>query len=293
VEGRTYPAQWKKRGARYVVHLSADPAVQGTSADFDDACNELCMRIGELYGDGEAVLDLLRPSPVPEAVRPYLEPPLVTVGWNDAATGEPFQEGLYAGGWCSACDHGIGPRTEVPLRVQKLPRADVAGYAQRTSRSVLLSEGFLSRLDPPERTALAPREVLPARPAKRRYFEVTGPPRLKQVGVVDGRYWRLACDACRACGHKQFSCAHPALPPDPGLHAFVARSDLPADLDRVFLVEDTLGRSVLCMTTARWRRLKRGPDVGGALASRLLVLPEAEVDRDPDLARVAFATWQG
>jgi hypothetical protein len=287
LEGHTYPAQWKKQGKRFVVHLAADAAVRGVDEDFDGACEELCMAIAELTGDGEAVLDLLRPAPEPPGALRYLDPPLVAIGWNETATGEPWQDGLFEGGYCGTCESGIGPRTSRPLQVKTLPKGNIGGFYQRMSNFVLLSEGFLSLLHPAEREAVAPREVVAPRNAKRRFFEITGEPALRMVGVRGGKYWTLACLHCAACGYRQFSCSHPELPQSSA--DFIAREDLPEGLAHGFLLEDPLGRRRLCMRRARWSQLKRSPHAAGVLADRVHVLPDDEVEREPDLSAYVLA----
>jgi hypothetical protein len=88
LEGNTYIANWRKQGNKYQVYLKDKKDLKGVDIDFQTACDELCLNICELYGDGEAVLSFLREPPQPSGISKYAHPALVTLSWNECETGE-------------------------------------------------------------------------------------------------------------------------------------------------------------------------------------------------------------
>lgn len=283
MEGNTYAARWKKQGEKYLVFLDSDKTIKGADIDFETACGELCLAICERYGDGEAVLNLLRELPQPSGVSKYASPALVTLGWNDEAVGEKWQEGLFEGGYCKGCRAGIGKRTTTSLKVDILPKGDIGSFYQLMFSPLLLSERFVSLLSDSEKGKLGLQEVTCTKKKNRRYYEVNGLPTLKQVGVKGGKYHSLSSWQCKSCGYKSFSCSHPEMPDNYKYSDFCSKSDLPDDIVESFVIEDSIGRKMLCMPLKRWQQLSNHKNAKGVLADRIYVLPEEQIERDPSV----------
>lgn len=281
MEGNTYIVSWKKQGDKYKVYLKENEDFNGIDIDFETACDELCLNICEMLGDGEAVLSLTREPPQPQGVSQYARPALVTLSWNESARGEKYQENLFEGGYCSACLSGIGKRTTNPLVVDLFPKGNIGDFHQFEFHPVLLSDAFLSLLTEKERNNLGLQEVVCTKKTRRKFKEVNGKPVFKQVGVKDGNYTSLSSWQCESCGYKMFSCTHPELPDNYKYSSFCAASDLKSKLDDIFVVEDTMGRKMVCLKLIRWKQLIGKPESKGISADRLYVLPDEQVERNP------------
>ncbi|MCG8312463.1 MAG: hypothetical protein MI976_04545 [Pseudomonadales bacterium] len=283
MEGNTYPARWKKQGEKFLVYLDSDKTIKGVDIDFETACDELCLALCERFGDGEAVLNLLREAPQPSGVAKYANPALVTLGWNETANVSERQDSLFVGGYCAECRAGIGARSEVPLEVDSLPKGNIGSLNQIMFSPLLLSEGFLSLLSESEKTKLGLQQIICTRNKKRKFYEVKGKPSLKQVGAKGGKYYSLSSWECRLCGHKSFSCTHPEMPDNYKYTNFISVTDLPEDNSEVFVIEDNIGRKTVCMSIARWRQISEDKYAKGILADRIYVLPEEQVEREPEV----------
>jgi hypothetical protein len=215
-------------------------------------------------------------------VLPYSDPDLVELGWNDRAVGAPFQD-LYSGGYCATCRFPVGARNDHPVLLSRAPKGVLCGFEQRTSQLSFISDVVLAALSEREVGAIAPRPVAFAKPRaqRRQFFEVGGTPVLAQVGVRGGRYWSLADVHCRDCGYRAFACSHPELKDTARASSFVARADLPADVDSAFLVRDTLGRARIAMSHARFRELVASLPQVSFWPGRLFCLDDTEVEREP------------
>jgi len=281
LEGNTYAAKWQKRGKCFRVFLDQDHSVYGSDVDFETACEILCLNICDRYGDGEAVLNLLREAPQPEGVSKYANPALVTLSWNESAYGETYQEGLFEGGYCAACKKGIGPRTNQSLVVDKYPKGDIGDFNQFEFSPLLLSSDFLTLFTESERKRFGLQEVICLKKTKKTFYEITGRPVLKQVGVKGADYHSLTSWECEVCGHKSFSCKHPEMPDSYKFSDFVSILDIPENLNEAFIIEDNIQRLMICMTLARWNEMNNHENARGVSADRVYVLPDEQIDRDP------------
>lgn len=281
MEGSTYSARWKKQGEKFLVYLDKDKTVRGLDIDFDTACEELCLGICDRYADGEAVLNFLREPPQPTGVSKYANPALVSLSWNETAEGEKWQEGLFEGGYCEACRGGIGKRSSKSIIVESLPRGNIGDFNQVMFSPLLLSEDFLSLFSESEIESFGLIEVITTKKRKKKFYEVNGEAVLKQVGVKGGKYNSLVSWQCPSCGHKSFSCTHPEMPDNYKYTDFISKSDLPSDLNKAFIIEDNLGRKVICMSLKQWKKVNNHKNAKGVSADRVYVLPEEQVDRKP------------
>lgn len=282
-EGKVYDATWKKRGSNYVVSLVASPKITASDKDFDLACDELCLEISERFGDGEAVLNIQREAPIPEAARKYLTPSLLTLGWNESGYGDTWQEGLFENEYCPACRSGLGKRTSKPLVVKRPPKGNIGSYDHMMCNFLLVSKGLVSFFSEEEVNRFGLQKVKLEGRGKKEFFEVLGEPCLKQVGVKGGEYYSIPSWECASCHTKSFSCSHPELPDNYQYSDFAVQNDLPQNVDSAFIIEDNIGRRLICMSSKRWMEIKRNHNVYGILTSRLYVIPEVQADRDPEV----------
>jgi hypothetical protein len=289
LEGNTYPARWKKQGEKYLVYLDSDKSIRGIDIDFETACEELCLAICDRYADGEAVLNLLREPPQPNGVSKYANPALVALSWNESAEGELWQEDLFEGGYCKACRAGIGHRTSTSLEVDIIPKGEIGSFNQIMFSPVLLSENFLTYFTKTEKDQMGLQPVICRKEESRKFFEVNGEPILKQVGVKAGNYNSLISWECESCGQKSFSCSHPEMPDNYKYTDFVCSSDLPNNTNQAFVIEDNIGRKMICMSLKRWRQLNNQKYSKGVSAERVYVLPEEQIDRNPTVRIEAHA----
>ena len=281
MEGNTYPVKWKKQGNKFLVYLGSENSIKGSDIDFETACEELCLSICAKYSDGEAVLNFLREPPKPTGISKYANPALVMLSWNESAEGKFWQAGLFEKGYCKACKAGVGKRTSVPLEVETLPKGEIGSFRQPMFSPVLLSKNFVSLLSDTEKLLLGLQSVICEKEGRREFFEVNGKPILNQVGVKEGEYNQLTSWECESCGHKSFSCNHPEMPDNYKYTDFVCTNDLPDDIEQAFVIEDRIGRKMVCMSLKRWRQINDNKYTNGVSADRLYVLPEKQIDREP------------
>lgn len=280
MEGNTYDAKWKKQGENFLVYLVSDKTFKGSDIDFDTACEDLCLKICEEFGDGEAILNLLREPPQPEGASKYANPALVTLSWNEAAVGQKWQKNIYENGYCSACKAGMGKRTSELLKVDKFPKGNIGDFEQVMYSPVLLSSEFVSLLTKKEIKNLGLQEVLATR-SKKKFYEVNGTPVLKQVGVKGAQYNHLSSWQCISCGYRSFSCNHPEMPDNYKFSNFCCIDDLPENCNEAFVIEDNIGRHNVCMSLRRWNKLKSLSQTKGITVDRLYVIPKEQADREP------------
>ena len=283
MEGNTYQARWKKQGDKFLVYLDDDKTVKGLDIDFETACEELCLEICDRYADGEALLNLLREPPQPSGVSKYANPALVTLSWNESAEGQKWQEGLFEGVYCEACKGGVGKRTSKNLTAETFPKGNIGDFNQVMFSPLLLSEDFLSLFTDSERDSFGLIEVISTKKRKKRFFEINGLAALKQVGVKGGKYNLLASWECQSCGHKSFSCTHPNMSDNYKYSGFCSKSDLPSNLNNAFVIEDNIGRKMICMPLKQWKMINNHKNTKGVTADRLYVLPDDQVDRNPSV----------
>ena len=62
---------------------------------------------------------------------------------------------------------------------------------------------------------------------------------------------------------------------------FCSQPDLPNDLNEAFVIEDNIGRKMVCMSLKRWNQINNHKNAKGVSADRIYVLPEDQVERDP------------
>ncbi len=281
MEGNTYSATWKLKGGKYYVFLEDDQKVKGVDIDFETASEELCLNICEKFGDGEAVLKFSRQPPVPSGVSRYANPAIVTLGWNESIGGPKWQDKLFEGGYCKACRVGLGERTHTPLELSSLPRGLIGSFDQIMYSPVLLSQELLDCFSDAEKDRLGLIPTLVSKKTDRKFYEVNGGPLLKQVGVKGVNYDTLASWECGVCGHKSFSCSHPEMPDSFEYTNFCAKSDLPEEIDSAFVIQDNVGRKMVCMSLKHWKKINKIKKLKGVLADRLFVLPDEQIERDP------------
>ncbi len=289
MEGNTYPVRWKKQGEKFLVYLDSEKSIRGIDIDFETACDELCLAICDKYADGEAVLNFLREPPQPDGVSKYANPALVTLSWNESAEGPLWQEGLFEGGYCKACRAGVGDRTSISLEVDIIPKGEIGSFNQIMFSPVLLSEKFLTLFTEIEKARMGLIPVICRKKVNRQFYEVNGEPVLKQVGVKSGVYNSLISWECESCGHKSFSCSHPEMPDNYKYTDFICSSDLPSDTNLAFVIEDNIGRKMICMSLSRWRQLNNHKNSKGVSADRIYVLPEEQINRNPTVRIEAHA----
>jgi hypothetical protein len=266
-EGNVYRCNWKRTGDRYHAWLVNLPRLKVDSDSLEEALDQIYDLIGEKYGDGEAVLDL---DPPTETNDEYVS--LCHNAFWYPARGFSLEEfaALYAGGVCTFCCNGIGPRTSVPLRVGSIGDGDLLGAGLRMPRSWLASDAFKKRLSRTERDAIEWRPVDVFTKTNSRFFEML--PKEPIFAVAD-RKQQVSGWRCPKCGHRVFNVW--------GIyHPFLAEADIPKPRPSL-LMAICSGSARPMLLVERWRSMRDGPGTRKVLARPVTILPTPRVNRKP------------
>lgn len=310
-EHHVIPCKWKRRLQGYRLWVKGRPDVFGEADTFEDAEEALTKAIWEAADDLDAVIPTMPvydpPLPAPAVAERYLQPELYLVSGDGIfeldlpeRTGRDDPEsradrktrvcaqlaGLYSGGFCRACHHGIGRRTEQKARVRCGDTGYDGGYLRVCTGIIgsygrVYSDRFLALLQREEldRLEFQPVELLAYR-GSRKFYELVAEPDATFVGVngFDAGGWE-----CATCGRRVLAVSEPTLQePDFALTHFVGRGQLPDPLPSCLVVGDTT-HPELCFTRQRWDQLRGQQGVKGIIAEPLGVVPDDNVDPHPRL----------
>ena len=269
-EGDIYISTWKRKGSKYILSLKMDSKIYVESKDFEDAIEELAMKICEIYGDGEAVIEFDRALPKSVFPLKYSKPEIVWVARNESGTLYSDPKDLFEGGICKLCKFPLGKRTKTPARVSLPSKSD--GVIVEHIGPVF-SEKFFSLLSAEELNGLELLKIEPHREPKRNFFEVVGKSICTFVGVKD--YPFIDGRKCSYCGDKSFHY-------EKEIFRFLAKVDLPNPLPNCFVVGEKI--LCLCMKGERFRRILQKAGMRNIASTRLgIINNEEEIDRDPDV----------
>lgn len=284
-EGGTYLANWAFAGGRYRLWLRGEVTLEAVGSDFDDVADELADQVLEWCGDGEAVLEF--PFGRPGSEGPGVLARLRNLGYNESVRALNRSRAQFEGGICSHCGFGIGQRTEVPLRVEGLPNADLVGVDRTLPWATLVSEDFLSALNDDERGRI---RTLPVESqTSSRFFEVVGEPIARVVGVSGADYaeafhqsWR-----CRECGRRMMGIQHPDYPSS---SAFLSAEDLDVPTPSLFVFDEG-HRLGIAMSPERWGELAGSAGTKRVSTSDLFMVADSQAEPEPALPDPESFDW--
>jgi hypothetical protein len=271
-EGESYLCTWKKDAKGFRLVVKDRPELEGSGATFAEARSRLAERILLELGDGEAVFQFDKPLPKEVLPEEYSDPVIIWVGGNDTAViRDPG--GLFEGGICSLCGNPVGRRNGKAAGLSSPPRSKSDG-AEAKHIGSLFSEAFIKVLEDSGNPPLEFREVQLEGKGRKKLFELAGRP-IADLVAADG--FPVQGVKCARCKRKVF---HQMVGVD--LIPFLAREDLPNPPLPAFFIRsrETL---MLCMTGLAWRAIQGKPGTVNVVGIQIGIVPEAHVDRDPDL----------
>jgi ribosomal protein L37E len=277
MENQVYQCSWKRVKGGYRLLLKNKPHLAVEAKTFEEAEDDLHGLVCGEFGDGESVFEFDPPPPVAIKTKAYFEPAMFVFNANDYIREANRQEGLYSDGYCSCCGAGLGGRTNKIRVLTSVPKYDVSFIWSAKPHVRFFSRkaaSFIYRAGLPK-TAF--QKVSFSVKTKREYFELVARPQIQFVGVknpprpADG--WE-----CAKCGLKSFHPFHKAIAPS--VFEFLARSDMERVSSNVFVVGGSYKHNI-CMSAAIAARLRRLSGLKGIITSRVALLNEAEVDRNP------------
>lgn len=283
-EGATYSSDWERTSDGFRLWLQQDPSVEVVGSDFDEAADELASRLGELFGDGETVLEFLTPRP-PAGTGAVVQR-LRYVGYNESVRASGRLAEHYLGGLCAHCEFGIGRRTDMRLGVDRLPKADIAGVDRTLPPALVVSDALLECLATNGSTDLdtQPIESLVGSAG---YHELVGSALSRTVGVRGAQYPTAFHQSwlCSRCGRYVLTVDHSDFPRSSN---FLAASSLPDPIPEVFVFDDG-SRLLIGVTEARWRSMT-GVGLTGVVSGDLFVIHDSAAER-PELPTPEEFDW--
>lgn len=279
-ENNVYLCKWKKVGKDFKLWLPAEPKVTAEGSDFEDAAETLAEKVADFYSDQEAVLEFNPPAPSEKAEHRKLE--ILVLGYNESSDAQNISADLFINGLCPTCRKPFAGRTETQLIISRLPKNNVAGTRNWSPGIFLFSEPFAGLLTAEEKLNLGLREVSSRTGSERKFFEVTGTPIARFVGVKGATYSPLSCWKCPVCGASRI---YPRMPPGKlfQFHEFVCRKDLPNPMPTIFVLGGHGMSLTPCVLRNRWQQIISKSETKGIATSRIGVIGEDIADYDPPL----------
>src|SRR5258705_95227 len=174
-EGRVYVCAWSRTDEGFRLWVKRRPRIAVEAATFDEADELLHDAILAALGDGESLVEYDPPRPaaadagLPIRARLALVFPESSARLVDAAS-------LFENGLCTQCYQPLGPRTDVPLAVERID-GSVDGMTAKLKRPYgsgpnlrCFSEEFLALLEPSERSRFEWRPLRRQGRQKRNFF---------------------------------------------------------------------------------------------------------------------------
>lgn len=276
MENLVYQCSWKRIKGGFRLLLKNEPHLAVEAKTFEEAEDDLHGLVCGEFGDGESVFEFDPPPPVAIKTKAYFEPAMFVFNANDSVRIAERQEGLYSNGHCNCCGAGLGRRTKKIRVLASVPKYDVSFIRGALPHDHLFSRkvvSFLCRAGLP-RTAF--QKVAFSVKTKREFFELVAKPQVIFVGVknpprpTDG--WE-----CAKCGLKWIHPFHKAIVPS--VFDYLACSDVERISSNVFVVQGS--KSNICMSAVIAKKLRHLPGLKGILTSRVALLSEIEIDRNP------------
>jgi hypothetical protein len=273
-ESPTYVCNWRRLDdGRYEAWLAKQPGRRVEAETIRGVKDQLGDVIGELWGDGEPQFEF--------------DPPLLeVVGWDHLFVhghmstffnyGHRIEnwKDAYTGGFCTQCGWPIGSRTAVPLQVftKSWPEElDVFRAAHSHCGCVLVvSDRILGIFSAEERKFFETRPIQNPGGAAKHFFEI-----LPKHFVPHATGNDLAPSGwhCPACDRNYI--VHPKTL-GYGTQA-ACDSDIGTPAPPIFFLGDP-GRYSMCLSRARWEKLKAELHKFDLVSRLLAVIPEAERD---------------
>ncbi len=274
--------KWKKTEAGWKLWKKGKPKVCGEASTYKKAFEALWDSMGtngiSLLQEGPIEYD--KPLPPSVEAEKYMNPELYLIkpdekfGCMLPDEGEAF----FKAGQCRTCQKPIGQRSQTPLMLTFVNKADIASvkifpFAHRT----VFSEDFLSLLTEQEKSLFDFRPVQYHSESKNRkcdYFELSCDSPFSFVG-------NSAYDSdgitCRECGHIDIKYYHINSP----LERYLSSSDLPDPLPSCFPI-GSHQMPVFCLTRQRWDEIRGHKFAKGLISRPVGVVPDDLCETDPD-----------
>jgi hypothetical protein len=279
MEGNVYLCRWKKIKNGFSAWLNSDPSVSVTGAEFEQVAEDLSDAICGKTGDGEAIIEFTPPVPSGGHFARWMQPLILSLGFNQRVETNIRQPGMYTGGVCSRCGTARGTRTKVPIRIFTKISGNIAASINSAPAIRLISEEFLGLLRPEESALLEFRSTDNATGQDRQFYELAGRSIAPWVSFHGARLHPITSWRCPDCNHQRLWPSHPEV----AVYGFLCRSDLPTPAPSCFVAGTELDRLDLCMTQTRWKEIAGKKATTGFATSPIGLVDSKEVIRTPDL----------
>jgi hypothetical protein len=291
LDGGVYLCAWTKARGIYKLSVVKRPELRAEAKDFAEAEELLVEAIHDEVGDMQPCLEYQEPPPKGVVQAKFEGPGIVSVGGsNDFLECVGELDGLFDGGLCPLCRHGIGARTDAPLVVEGFASGSDGAFVtigQRGSwgrgRHQIFSAEFRAALDPQDAGRFEWIPVESKRKSKRKFFEPVSPPVAPHVlpAGLSPESKRIQPDgfSCGKCGRKQLA----GIPKGgDGIFKFVSAQDLPAVLPGCF--QTGLPADLdFTMTKEKWKTLVGQPGTKRLMSGQVGVVPAGSAIATPQL----------
>jgi len=278
-EGFLYVCRWTSHRGIYRLWLRDRPSVAVQASSFETADEQLYEAIMRATGDGENRRQYWPPIPMEAEDGPLVARlnrilPVTRVRMVN-------EHELFEGELCDRCGMPLGPRTQVPVVVERLPTASDGMRLESRRRFTGLgdvqgySEQFLDTLTDAERRRLEWRPIQARSKQKRKFFELLGGRTHAPFVALEGV--GVSLNECGVCGWRRppFYSVEPPIPTQ-----FIVRTALPRRIPSTLSV-GTIYETQLCTTPSRWAKLI-GRDTSRQISAATIGVVEPEsVDEHP------------
>jgi hypothetical protein len=264
------------------VWVEGNANLRVEAEDFEDAEDELGGLICEKAGDGEAVMEFDPPSPVRNRTN-WTPIEIVSLGYNASAELVDREQPLFSKGRCVVCRTPHGKRTKTQIRLKKIPQTDTFSVRNFLPRIQIFSESFIGLLTEQERLALEFQPIETEGKSRKRFFELVGRPQMRYVGIKGAEYNPTVSRQCPSCRNRTFLMRGLDIPMYSDIQDFLAYQDLPSPLSSVLLVGHEIETASLCMPRSRWLEIRGKSGTKGVCTSKIGIVPEERVKRNPSL----------
>ena len=282
MEGNVYLCSWLKSRRKYTIFLVGNEDIKAAGNTFDEAEEKILENICLNFGDGEAIVEYVKPLPKTEFEKKHGIPGIVSVSGNDGfgtllnAEDRPDQP------ICPLCERKRFSPMPVAPKYDMLCSSDGAVMGDLNP---VFSDSFFSLFTKKELSEFKLRKIIGAKRPKKEFFEILGVPKIFYVGFR--KFPGLLNKKCKKCG---IGCC--TYLNENKLYKFIALEDLLKPIPKIFIVGDDDGSIDLCLTSEKYNELIGRRGMKNICSSRIWIVKGHEIVRNNDEVYPEHLYWK-
>jgi hypothetical protein len=124
--------------------------------------------------------------------------------YNDCESAEPYQDGLFEGGYCPRCGCGVGKRTTKAIEIRQPGNKDLWIPDRYDSQILIVSEKFMNLLQESSDGRIRFQEVKFVKPVRKKAYEILEDGAIEAVAMKSSFEPKMAI-RCPVCGRRKLS----------------------------------------------------------------------------------------